>query len=332
MTIGPLLIGFMASGWPFSWTRFMCGVFITEFLFGGCFYFFPYWMGRQKLNARIKTEPKYLRHLKLQITEEGIKGLGEQESLPWLGIVAADSNEEFTWLTYADKRMSIIPNRAFYSGSARLDFMGTVQHNIKKSRGMTNSNDFHVARAPIPPEKPLYILGLMCLIPIFGVLAGVVLVIIGLVKYKDKWFTLMGAAGIGVSVLMFMAGSAGLHFLEEKFFIADRGIFREIAQKDLNTLVKDVEFYKIQSGNYPQNLQQLSKDNDESLFIDPTQTRQKKHFFYYERHEGRYELFSCGEDGLPHTKDDIYPQITVGTVGKIGLTTYTVLADRGGRQ
>lgn len=334
LMIGPLIIGFMASGWPFDGTRFICGFVFTVLLLWGCFYFLPYWRGRQKLKAAINHEPKYLQHRKIRITEEGIKGTGEVEFLQWSAIAAVETDEEFTWFSYANKKISIIPNKAFQSESAKLNFISTLRHNIQKAQGMAHDKTPHAAKAcdSLKKQKPLYILGLICLVPLFGVVAGVVFIIIGLVKYKDKWFTLMGLAGIGVSILMFMAASAGFDLFKNKLAVGSDGLFQKVAQTELTALVKDVEFYKLQNGRYPDSLQQLSKDNDEALFIDPTQTRQKNHFFYYARQGSQYELFSRGRDGLPHTKDDILPKIAQKTDGKIGLSTYTIISDTAGKK
>jgi len=45
-------------------------------------------------------------------------------------------------------------------------------------------------------SKPPYLLGLLCIIPLVGAFIGLGLLLYGLIKYKDKWLSIIGAAGI----------------------------------------------------------------------------------------------------------------------------------------
>ena len=49
--------------------------------------------------------------------------------------------------------------------------------------------------------------------------------------------------------------------------------------------------------------------------------------FYYLSVDDRYELFSSGEDGIPYTEDDLYPQISANLITKIGLIKYELKPD-----
>jgi predicted PurR-regulated permease PerM len=51
--------------------------------------------------------------------------------------------------------------------------------------------------------KPPYLLGLLCLIPLVGAFVGLGLLLLGLLKYKDKWLSIIGAAGILFTVLVY---------------------------------------------------------------------------------------------------------------------------------
>src|ERR1700743_1976983 len=90
-----------------------------------------------------------------------------------------------------------------------------------------------------PTSKPPYLLGLLCLIPLVGAFVGIGLLLYGLLKYKDKWLSIIGAAGIVWTILFYSAlFYAGTHAPMFK-----KG-FEDISQIQLNNLVKNIEFYK----------------------------------------------------------------------------------------
>jgi hypothetical protein len=43
-------------------------------------------------------------------------------------------------------------------------------------------------------SKPPYLLGLVCIIPLVGAFVGFGLLLYGLIHYKDKWLSIIGAA------------------------------------------------------------------------------------------------------------------------------------------
>jgi hypothetical protein len=45
-------------------------------------------------------------------------------------------------------------------------------------------------------------------------------------------------------------------------------------------------------------------------------------YFNYERVGDKYRLFSSGEDGIPNTEDDLFPQVTITDSSKIGLIAH----------
>jgi hypothetical protein len=89
----------------------------------------------------------------------------------------------------------------------------------------------------------------------------------------------------------------------------------------LNTLVKNIEFYKLQHGQYPDSLKQLLDDDKLAPINDAAQGMKTKGNLYYnyERMGDQYLLFSSGQDGLANTKDDLFPQTTITDSSKIGL-------------
>ena len=232
--------------------------------------------------------------------------------MKWGGITSVQSNPEFVWFTYADKTLSVIPISAFSSPVERINFIGFAQKEINNNGGR------------YPTEKPPYALGFLCLIPLIGAFAGLVFIFLGMAKYKDKWFTLMGVAGVLITVIMY----SSLFYFSRNSQTSREG-FGEISQTYLNSLVAKIEFYKTENGKYPDSLQQLKKGKEIVLIHDPVQINKgnKENLFFYQRDSSRYKLFSRGQDGKPYTEDDLFPQVSENAVDKIGLATFKVIAD-----
>ncbi|MFD2147799.1 type II secretion system protein GspG [Mucilaginibacter antarcticus] len=96
------------------------------------------------------------------------------------------------------------------------------------------------------------------------------------------------------------------------------GAFINSNKNSLNSLVKEIEFYKIQNGKYPDNLQQLNLSNQFVNLHDPLLADSKKDTFNYQLKSKGYTIFSSGIDKIPNTKDDIYPTLSIDTA-KMGL-------------
>jgi type II secretory pathway pseudopilin PulG len=83
---------------------------------------------------------------------------------------------------------------------------------------------------------------------------------------------------------------------------------KQLSQNLLNSLVKDIEFYKNQNGKYPESLQQLEKRDDFVFNVDPIQGKANSYYNYVNL-GNKYLLFSSGFDGIQNTTDDLYPKI-----------------------
>jgi hypothetical protein len=165
-------------------------------------------------------------------------------------------------------------------------------------------------------SKPPYLLGLLCLIPLVGAFVGLGLLLYGLLKYKDKWLSIIGAAGIVWTVIFYST----LFYAGTHMSVFKKG-FADISQMQLNSLVKNIEFYRLQHGQYPDSLQQLRDDDKLAPISDPVQGLQTKEssYYNYKKVGDKYSLFSSGQDGITNTKDDLFPQITISDSSKIGL-------------
>ncbi|UEG49296.1 type II secretion system protein GspG [Ferruginibacter lapsinanis] len=164
---------------------------------------------------------------------------------------------------------------------------------------------------------PPYWLGLLCFLPLIGAIVGITMIIKGITKYKDKKFILIGYFGILFTITVY-----SLLFYNLKYGKATAKGFAEIAQIELNSLFRNVEFYKIENGQYPDSLQQLIKVDPTLSIYDPLLVRKMdndvKSTFEYQKIGEKYRLFSVGIDGKIDTDDDIYPVLDT-SVHKYGL-------------
>lgn len=158
-------------------------------------------------------------------------------------------------------------------------------------------------------KSPPYLLGLLCLIPLLGALVGIALILYGILKYKDKWLVIIGAAGIALTVFVY-----GYMFYNLKYGKDTARGFAVLSQHSLNSLINSIEFYKMQHGDYPDSLEQLSKKDEKVIILDPLLMRKMDSKadmnFRYEKLQNRYTLFSVGIDGISNTPDDIYPKVS----------------------
>jgi hypothetical protein len=171
----------------------------------------------------------------------------------------------------------------------------------------------------VPKSKPPYLLGLLCLVPLVGAFVGLGLLLYGLIKYKDKWLSIIGAAGILWSIVVYST----LFYAATHASVFKKG-FEDISQMQLNSLVKNIEFYKLEHGQYPDSLKQLLDDDKLAPINDAAQGMNIKgnSYYNYEKIGNKYLLFSSGQDGIPNTKDDLFPQITITDSSKIGLINH----------
>jgi len=168
-------------------------------------------------------------------------------------------------------------------------------------------------------SKPPYLLGLLCLIPFVGAFVGLGLLLYGLLKYKDKWLSIIGAGGIVWTIIIYST----LFYAGTHASVFKKG-FEDISQMQLNSLLKNIEFYKLVHGQYPDSLQQLLEEDKLAPINDAAQGMNTKGNSYYNYHKvgGKYWLFSSGQDGIPNTKDDLFPQVTITDSSKIGLINH----------
>jgi hypothetical protein len=149
-----------------------------------------------------------------------------------------------------------------------------------------------------------------------GAFVGLGLLLYGLIKYKDKWLVMIGAFGILFTIFVYSA-----LFHQMKSGPLFRQGFSQISAIQLKQVVKGIEFYKLQNGQYPDSLQQLLIVDEFAPIHDATHAFDpgSQSFYNYRKIGEKYALFSSGDDGKPGTKDDVYPKIEIRDSSKIGL-------------
>lgn len=202
----------------------------------------------------------------------------------------------------------LLPIWCFSSEDQVMHFLSIVTNGIAHAKGIQPKTPFTF--------KPGYLVAILCLIPVIGFFAGIVVFILGIIHYKDKVFVIMGAIGMLITIAMY--GSI-IYFAQTSSTVNDG--FSDITQTQLNDLVKSIEFYKLQNGLYPDSLQQIETKNSFISIDDPLQTFKEKKIvrYQYQRMGNKYLLFSVGKDGKSNTSDDIYPTITGADTSKLGF-------------
>ncbi len=100
-----------------------------------------------------------------------------------------------------------------------------------------------VTRMERKDNKPPYLIGLLCLLPLIGAFIGIALILYGIFRYKDRLLVIVGCIGVVITV-----GGYSLLFYHLKYGEASARSFAEISQKEITRLVKHIEFYKMQRG------------------------------------------------------------------------------------
>ena len=154
------------------------------------------------------------------------------------------------------------------------------------------------------PGSHLYGRGFLGLIPLIGAFVGIGLILLGSFKYQNRKLVLIGVAAIIPSVLVY--GSLYLF----NFTPSGLNSWTAFSKPQMDQLVKNIEFYKKEYHAYPDSLEQLTKDQQFLFINDPVQSFSKSKYgdkYIYKREGSKYILFSMGVDGIPYTKDDIFP-------------------------
>lgn len=214
----------------------------------------------------------------------------------WRQIITIEQLNDFLIISLLDNSIYIVPIDLSNENVPIKEFAQSIRDGILKVRGTLKVPLF---------LRPPYLLGIFCFIPIVGIFVGIVLILLGIFQYKDKVLIVLGSLGIIFTIVLYSVLFPELWSKKE----SDKQ-FAGLSKTFLNSLVRDIEYYKLQNGKYPERLEQLRSSNSMVMIHDPLQAGNKTNSKYnYELVGEKYRLFSSGTDGIPNTKDDIYPDI-----------------------
>jgi hypothetical protein len=159
-----------------------------------------------------------------------------------------------------------------------------------------------------------YALALSSFIPIIGIVTGPVSIATGLSKRRAGGMkvALIGFAGL---VFSLMGGVTDFYVKAKK----QAGVFEPqpalLTKKRLNDLARRLETYRENNGIYPESLNLIQSQPDTTISIldpmDPRPVHENQRRLAYEPDPSglSYRLYSAGADGLPGTRDDIFPDL-----------------------
>jgi hypothetical protein len=309
VAIGLLIL---LNAFKFIWWWFLLSLAVVPATLFIIYYFAPLLIFSARLNKIITNTPSVLHQKWLKLVDDGLNSEsdGKINTWQWQSMKSAYSNAEFVYIFLVDKKFIAIPKSSFKSESEAVNFYGLVLQKITAQGGMLRQPFSSII------NKPNYWWGLLGLMPGIGAVAGIIFTVNGISRYKDTKYTLMGLACIGftLGVGYFINNNSPFEQLLNKPFVLN-------SRNSLNTLMKSVEFYKLQHGEYPDSLAQLGNEDRMISEFDPIQSSANKYGtgFNYKKVGGHYYLFSSGLDGIPNTKDDFYPTVAVPDSDKFGL-------------
>ena len=276
-------------------------------------YFVPLWRFTNKISLSIKTKPNYAEPRILTLVDDGIKTEGKISgnsiSRTWEDIITIKIVGNFIFISTRSKENLLLSKRWFSSKDEISEFINSVQSRINIGVPNFFINKSHRSNKSI---KPRYLIGILCLIPLVGALIGFGMIMFGIFQYRDKWVVFIGAIGILVTVYFIKSNDLHSKSSIKNFAAGDK--------YELNDLVKQIEFYKLQNGVYPDSLKQIDVKGEMVIINDPilSLSECKNTLFNYHRIGKKYTLFSSGIDTIPNSADDIYPSLKIDT-SKIGL-------------
>jgi len=246
-----------------------------------------------RISKLVKKNSSFLDKKRIIIEADGLIYGEQNKKYEWHLFKKVDDLPNYIYLILHDKTTIIINKKGLKTYEIN-DFLKEVSSYIIYKKSFFEKIS----------SKSLYKLGLVGLIPNFGLISGIVLIVQGFIR-KDNKMKIIGLAGILFTPLFWCI------FFNSDFQKKNLRVFTNI---QLNTIVKDLEFYKSKNGQYPDSLGQLKLQNkffnDMELFSNEFDFRKSKPArFYYKRLENDYILKSFGPDLILNTKDDIYPEL-----------------------
>lgn len=312
-TLIPLIISYLLCSHNFVLFNFLLIAFIISVLLAIISILIPYYFSIKKLNYIFNKKNKLVEKIKLTITDDSLQTQTEEKTIEWkwISFTSFSTSYKYLALHLQDKSFILIPKRFFNSNNDFQFFLGAISNNVSNSKFINPINN----TSHIKPLRPPYLLSLLCLLPFLGVIAGLIIIYFAIANYKSKSFAITGLIGLIFSTIF------TLFIIFQIKNISSENYFNQItidlSIQKMNSIVKEIEFYKMQNNEYPDSLQQI--ENTYLGISDPAISNKKNQSFYFKKTGMKYYLFSISFDNKPFTNDDIYPTIGIKDSTKCGL-------------
>jgi hypothetical protein len=291
---------------------FIIAIFLIFFF---RFYLIPTTKNKRYLKKQIEINPNYFSEEILCIKEEGFevnsKRYDDPQFFNWQSVKYTYSTAKYYLIILHNEKLILINKTNSEPNNILPNIIGKIEEKKVSKKSNFNSNQH---QNEIKNNKTLYWIGLLGIIPNVGLVVGVILSIIGIIR-RDLKLIFIGIADILFTVVFWTI----LTQISESDFISksfDKPK-SEMTERNLNDLVKQIEFYKTANGKYPEKLKQI--ENKESfIFTNEIFETEKTTELYYKNENDKYILKSFGPDKKINTNDDIYPTLKIDST-KIGL-------------
>jgi hypothetical protein len=153
---------------------------MVAFLLFPLFFVIPYYWSRASFKRQYRNALSPLSNKVYKPFVIGIEIIDEggERFLRYEGVKRAGKTRNYVFLILSSDEYYILPHWCFSSDYQIDQFLNLVRTGIANAKG--------VVQSPPATFKPGYLIGLLCLVPLIGGITGIVLVILGLVHYKDK--------------------------------------------------------------------------------------------------------------------------------------------------
>lgn len=272
----------------FNWSLF----FIS---FPICLLIFLYWFWGRKFLKSVKDlkkkEPKDI-ILNINILEKGINfnkvGSDEIIEKSWSQFKKISNSKNFIYFLFTDETYIFLNQNSDQNVEIE-SFTNIIKEKIK----------------PFESKMGTHLVWLS-FIPAIGLIFGFVFFLRGISERNLRYFL------IGISSFIFTSifWIAFMIFMDATGKSNQTNIF--VTKNNLNILTKELAYYKLKNGKFPENLEELKSQNKFLIFHETNTSfnlfsESKIQYFYYQNQDSTYILRALGMDGKVFTDDDLIP-------------------------
>jgi hypothetical protein len=279
------------------------------------FYLIPVKRIKENLKNQIQNNTNYFSEETLCIQKDGFeinsKRYDEPQFFDWQSIKYTYSTVKYFLIVLHNEKLILINKNNSEPKNVLPNIIGIIEEKKVSEKSSFTSNQ---SQSNVKNNKTLYWIGLLGIIPTVGLIVGVILSIIGIVR-RDLKLIFIGIVDVLFTIVFWLILNqiSNSDFISKSFDKPKS----EMTQRNLNDIVKQIEFYKTANGKYPEKLKQI--ENKESfIFTNEIFETEKSVELHYKQENNKYILKSFGPDKRINTDDDIYPTLKIDST-KFGL-------------